>query len=74
MENVKILFYGTERSRTQKTELEVFATSYKEIFIGIEEEENQYSFICLDKATSVRLVRELKKQIGFLMESEVGNG
>jgi hypothetical protein len=36
-------------------------------------EKEEPSFICLDKATAVRLVRELKKQIGYL-ESEVDNG
>jgi predicted DNA-binding protein len=33
----------------------------------------QKNLICFDKSTSVRLVRELKKQIGYL-ESEVSNG
>jgi hypothetical protein len=74
MEKVKILFQGTERSQTDETELEVFANVQNEIFISIQDESYPGNFICLDKATAVRLVRELKKQIGFLMEGEVYNG
>jgi hypothetical protein len=74
MAKVKILFQGTERSQTDETELEVFATHHNEIFIIIEDKGYPPSFICLDKATAVRLVRELKKHIGFLIESEVNNG
>lgn len=74
MEKVKILFQGTERSQTDETELEVFANVQNEIFISIEDGSYPGNFICLDKATAVRLVRELKKQIGFLSEGEVYNG
>jgi len=72
MPNVKLIFQGTERSKTDETELEVFANVYNEICISIEDQ-NSCSIICLDKSTAIRLVRELKKQIGFLMESEVNN-
>lgn len=74
MAKVKILFYGTERSETELTELEVFANVHNEIFISIENHDYPGSFICLDKLTAVRLVRELKKQIGLLLESEANNG
>jgi hypothetical protein len=74
MAKVKILFQGTERSQTDESELEVFATVHNEIYITIEDQSYPGSYICLDKATAVRLVRELKKQIGFIMEGEVYNG
>ena len=74
MAKVKILFQGTETSQTDQTELEVFATVQNEIFISIQDQSYPGNFICLDKATAVRLVRELKKHIGFLMEGEVYNG
>jgi hypothetical protein len=74
MEKVKILFQGTERSQTGETDLEVFASVHNEIFIIIKDDGYSPRFICLDKPTAVRLVRELKKQIGFLMEGEVYNG
>ena len=68
MANVKLIFQGTERSKTDQNELEVFINNYNEIVIDMQE-----NLICFDKSTSVRLVRELKKQIGYL-ESEVTNG
>jgi hypothetical protein len=68
MANVKLIFQGTERSKTDQNELEVFINIYNEIVIDMKK-----NLICLDKSTSVRLVRELKKQIGYL-ESEVNNG
>jgi hypothetical protein len=74
MANVKLLFQGTERSQTHVTELQAFANVHNEIFISIKNHDYPELFICLDKPTSVRLVRELKKQIGFIMESEVYNG
>ena len=73
MANVTLLFQGTERSSTDTTSLETYATKFNEIFIEIEMDGTYTTHICLDKSTAVRLVRELKKQIGFL-ESEVSNG
>jgi hypothetical protein len=68
MANVKLIFQGTEKSKTDENELEVFVNIHNEIVLDMKE-----CFIALDKSTAVRLVRELKKQIGFL-ESEVYNG
>jgi hypothetical protein len=68
MANVKLIFQGTERSKTDENELEVFVNIHNEIVLDMKE-----CLIALDKSTAVRLVRELKKQIGFL-ESEVYNG
>ena len=68
MANVKLIFQGTERSGTNENELEVFVNIHNEIVLDMKE-----NLIALDKSTAVRLVRELKKQIGFL-ESEVHNG
>lgn len=66
MANIKVIFQGTERSKTNTTELEVYATINNEISIVIESEGNYPSLISLDKSTAVRLVRELKKEIGNL--------
>lgn len=73
MANITLLFQGTERSSTDTTSLETYANKFNEIFIEIEMDGTYHAHICLDKSTAVRLVRELKKQIGFL-ESEVNNG
>jgi hypothetical protein len=72
MANVKLIFRGTESSGTEYHELVTFANTNQQIYICIEMDNNYPSFICLDKSTAVRLVRELKKQIGYL-ESEVDN-
>ena len=68
MANIKMIFQGTERSETSKSELEVFANRFEEIFLCIED--NYVQSICLDKPTAVRLVRELKKQIGYINQTQ----
>ena len=72
MGNVKLIFQGTTKSKTNEHELEVFANKRDEISLFLSSDE-YLSVICLDKTTAVRLVRELKKQIGYL-GSEVTNG
>lgn len=71
MANVKLLFSGTERSRTEETSLKLYSNAFNEIFIEIESDSFQH--ICLDKSTAIKLHRELKKHISFL-EGEVCNG
>ena len=74
MANVTLIFQGTVESETSESKLVVYSNVNNEIFIQIDPGGVFYpSHICLDKSTAVRLVRELKKQIGFL-ESEVNNG
>ena len=70
MEKVKILFIGTDVSSTDDTCLVVNTTRYNEIMVSIENDDTSPNFICLDKKTAVRLVRELKKQIGNLKTDE----
>lgn len=73
MANVKLIF---EQKGLEK-QLQCFATDFNDIYIEIldNEIEHQYNMqsISLDRSTAIRLVRELKKQIGYL-ESEVSNG
>lgn len=66
MANIKLVFQGTEKSQTEKHELVTFANTNNEIYLCIEVENNYPSFICLDKATAVKLVKELKLQISYL--------
>lgn len=71
MANVKLLFSGTDRSQTHDHELQIFANSYNEIFIQIDAKDSfPESWMCLDKATAIKLHRELKKQISFLNDQE----
>jgi hypothetical protein len=72
MANVKLIFH----ERATEKQLECYANDFNEIYIEILDNEiamNNFQSICLDRSTAIRLVRELKKQIGFL-ESEVRNG
>jgi len=69
MEKTIITFFGTERSNTEQHELKAHFNSNNEIFISIQG--NSLDYICLNKPTAVRLVRELKRQIAYLSnESE----
>jgi len=73
MANVRLKFYGTEKSETEDHSLVAYTNLNKEMYLCLEMPNFEESFICLDKSTAIRLVRELKKQIGY-MESEVDNG
>lgn len=66
MANVKLLFYGTEKSNTLGNTIECFANYQGEISIFIEEESKPAVLICLDKETAIRFVKELKKEISIL--------
>jgi hypothetical protein len=68
MANIKINFYGTEKSETIEHSLVAYSNTNNEIYLAIDVPGFVESFICLDKATAVRLVRELKKEIGNLTE------
>lgn len=70
MANVKLVFSGTEISETQEHEMVCYHNMNNEIFIEIKTSDNEASFICFDRATAIKLHRELKKQISFI-ESEV---
>lgn len=66
MANIKLVFKGSEKSETQDHELVAYSNTNNEIYICIEMENNYPSFICLDKSTAVKLVKELKLQISYL--------
>lgn len=73
MANVKLKFYGTTKSETEEHSLVAYSNINNEIYLCLDMKCYEPSFICLDKSTAIRLVRELKKQIGYL-ESEVYDG
>jgi hypothetical protein len=73
MANIKLIFQGTEKSKTEEFTLVAYSNVNNEIYLSVDNKDFPPSHICLDKITAVRLVRELKKQIGNL-ESEVSNG
>lgn len=66
MANIKLVFQGTERSKSEEHQLVAYANIDNEIFISIDNLDMPPSYICLDKATAVKLVKELKLQISYL--------
>lgn len=70
MENVRMLFYGTESSFTNDTFLFVKSNDLNQIGFYIKRVDGVESEISLDRLTAIRLVRELKKQIGNLKTDE----
>ena len=63
MANYKIVFHGTERSKTNKTELECFVNTDGEIFISLEDNYPQH--ICLDVSTAIKLSKTLRTNINI---------
>lgn len=78
MARSKMVFYGTDQSKTNEHELTAYCNSNAEIYIEINDGDktNQFNtgFICLDKATAVSLVRNLKREIGNLTKMEEDGG
>ena len=68
MANMKLIFQGTSKSKTENHELQVFHNINNEIYISIELHDNYPSFICFDKATAIKFHRELKKQFSYIRE------
>lgn len=66
MANTKLTFIGTERSETDHMHMTAFVNTRGEMFIEISDQTEPYDqpyFICLDKPTSVKLVKNLKSEI-----------
>jgi len=71
MENISLIFKGTKKSETHLQELECcYSNSEEGILIEVREsgsiEFDRSQSIVLSKETAVKLVRHLKKEIGFL--------
>ena len=73
MENTKMIFEGTDNSEGQ--ELQLYSNIKNEIFIKIYhwETPEQAEWITLNKATSVKLSKVLKREISKI-EKGVDNG
>lgn len=63
MENTKIIFEGSSLSEGQ--ELQIYYTNSNEIFIKVYhwETPEQSEYVTLNKATAVKLVKVLKREI-----------
>jgi hypothetical protein len=71
MANVKLIFQGTERSKTFDDDLEVYVNHFNELTIIVNG--SHLSMVCLDRETAIKFAKELRKQISYI-ESEVKNG
>jgi hypothetical protein len=68
MEDVRIKFYGTNDSETHN--LEVYCNERNEIYIDISLPDSDPSWITLNKATAVQLVKKLKLEISKIQNHE----
>ena len=76
MANVKLIFHGTEDSKTDEIGLRCYANTFDEISIILKNYNCNHDYdmqsISLDRDTAIKLHRELKKQISFLEVKEGG--
>jgi hypothetical protein len=63
MENIKLMFYGTEKTGTDGNTIECYVNNVDEISIVLIEHDGSPTRISLDKRTAIRFVKELRKQI-----------
>lgn len=66
---VELVFVGHSNDKKESFEIRVFATEENEISISIKDVwdfDNNTKYICLDKSTSIKLSKELRKQIALL--------
>jgi hypothetical protein len=66
MANVKLLFYGTEESKTDETSIECFVNSNGDLSIFIEDSSDPATCVVLDKSTAIRFAKEIRKQIALM--------
>lgn len=62
---VNITFAGTERSYTDNMNLQVYATDQNELCLEFNNG-NVWQSLHLDRDTAIKLVKELRKEIGEL--------
>jgi len=70
MANVRLKFYGTKESKTDRVNLECFATTDKDIYIEINTPGYLADFICLDIPTAIKLAKVLRNEINIAKEVE----
>lgn len=61
MANIKTVCLGTERSKTEQHQIEIYNNIYNEIYICISGDTIEH--ICLDKSTAIKLSKILRTEI-----------
>jgi len=72
MENTKIIFCSSKED--DHSEMQAYINTQNELFITIENELHQFSYITLNRETAIKFVKHLKKEISYMIESEEENG
>ena len=72
MARVRTVFYGSELSGEELTELKCYVDADNEIILSIENLSYPTQYISLDKETAIKLVKHLKQQIGIINANEGG--
>ena len=68
MANTRLIFFGSEKSKTTEHELVCYDNDKNEIFIEIKMPSNYPSFIALDKSTAIELANTLINSINLIKE------
>lgn len=63
MANVKLIFYGTEESKTSEHQIECHLNFRNEIFIEVTSDDGDIQFICLDKSTAIKFAKTIRTEI-----------
>ncbi len=66
---VTLDFHSTLRSKVN-SKLRAYYNTENELYIEIEHEDCPASYVCLDKETSIKLAKEIRKQISFIRDEE----
>ncbi len=67
MANVRLLFFGTEKSLTYYKSIELFCNKNSNLTIIIKDKEFKEQVIELDKSSAIKFSRELRKQISLML-------
>jgi len=70
MAKFKEVLFGTEKSETEKHELQCYLNDKNEIFVLIEMDDSQDAFICFDKSTAIKFSKVLRREINKIREED----
>ena len=68
MANVKLTFYGSEKSESDEHKLCCFANSHNEIYIELEVDGFTPHWICLDKSTAIKFAKTIRTEINKIQD------
>jgi len=66
MSNVRLLFFGTERSFTNYNSIELFCNKNGNLTIMLKDKQLKMEHLELDKSSAIKFSKELRKQIALM--------